>query len=89
MADLEDRHANAWQCDEVALNFFKHRQRHDRRTGGKIVDPMNRRHKSPDPDLIMKRARLEYQFRIGTCSDSNVVSGFGGITRRPGFSHGT
>ena len=44
MADLEDRHADAGQRDEIALNLFEDRHRQDGRTGGEVVDALNGRH---------------------------------------------
>ena len=41
MADLEDRHADAGQRQEVALRLLEHFDRQHRRAGRKIEDAMS------------------------------------------------
>ena len=47
MADFEDRHPDAGQRDEIALNLFQHRQRQHGRTGGEVEDAMDGCHGAP------------------------------------------
>jgi hypothetical protein len=46
MADLEDRHADAGQRYQVALNLFENRQRQHRWTSGEVEDAVNGGHSS-------------------------------------------
>ena len=41
MADLEDRHADAGQRHEIALDLLEHRHRQHRGAGGEVEDAMN------------------------------------------------
>jgi hypothetical protein len=44
MADLEDRHADAWQREEISLRLLENVDRKHRRAGGKIEDSSCRSH---------------------------------------------
>src|SRR5438034_9210753 len=44
MADLENRHADARQRDQIALDLLEHRNRQDRWTRGEVVNAMNGGH---------------------------------------------
>ena len=44
MADLENRHTDAGQRDQIALNLLEHRQRQHRGARGEVVNAMNGGH---------------------------------------------
>jgi hypothetical protein len=70
VADLENRHADAGQRQEVALNFLQNRHRHDRWTGRKIEHALYRSHHESLKTIPDRR--LLYQLRAANVAGDSL-----------------